>query len=131
MSLKGDLPVLAEVKRDPTMVDPNKPETSAVDEKPKLDPIGNSIKQRLAAGTLTSTVSEAKSNEKVEIFKLSLKGDLPVLAEIKYDPAMFDPNKPVTSQSTVKSKPCEIDLSLKSRLDAGTITSQVPDPSKK
>jgi hypothetical protein len=55
LKLKGDLPVLAEAKVDPSMNDPNQPQgDSPVKLKPC--PIDKSLKERLAAGTLTSVV---------------------------------------------------------------------------
>ena len=53
MTLKGDLPILAEIKKDPSMIDPNRP-ADEVQEKPKPDPIDKSLKARLAAGSYTS-----------------------------------------------------------------------------
>ena len=73
-----------------------------------------SLQARLKAGSLTSQVKDAKKDEKV--FKLSLKGEMPKLAEVKDDPSMLITNEDGETVSparkSVKMKPCEIDVSL-------------------
>ena len=58
---------------------------------------------------------------------------MPELAEPKVDPSSMMMNaegKLVSPEKKVKSKPCEIDLSLQERITAGSLTTTVPEAKK-
>ena len=58
---------------------------------------------------------------------------MPELAEVKQDPSMLakaDDGTMISPEKKVKSKPCEIDLSLQQRVKAGSLTSTVTDKAK-
>lgn len=54
--------------------------------------------------------------KKEESFTLKLKGKMPVLAEVKDDPAMLKKNEEgeaiSPARKSIKMKPCDIDMSL-------------------
>jgi len=88
-----------------------------------------SLQERLKAGSHTSTVP-SKDKTQESVFKLKLKGEMPQLAEVKQDPSMTQKDEDgvaiISPEKKTKSKPCEIDASLQERINAGSITTQVP-----
>ena len=132
LKIKGGQPKIGEARKDPAAAMANAAaEKEAEQAKLVKTPciIDVSLGERLKAGAYTSTTQGSSKDKSQEVvFKLKLKGDMPVLAEAKSDPSMIAKNSdgaPVAPEKKTKSKPCEIDASLQERIVEGSITSTV------
>lgn len=75
---------------------------------------------------MTSTI-KSKDKTETEVYKLKLKGETPVLAQPKPRPSV---HVAAAQNAVPKGPPCEIENSLKTRLDEGAINSTVTNKDK-
>ena len=129
LKLKGEMPELAEVKQDPTMMRkdsegaPVSPEKKV---KAKPCEIDASLAERIKAGAVTSTIPSEKAKDKNSdiVFKLSLKGPQPKISEVRKDPNEAMANAAAekeAEQQKIAKTPCIIDVSLGERIKAGAV----------
>lgn len=125
-----------ELKEAPK-INPNMGQRAAGEEPmlPKMpDPIGASLKLRKAqpGEQITAVVPSDKKVIQDNVFKLSLKGSLPVLQEApKSDPSLGQRTEGLPDPNIPK-KPCAIEVSLALRKKEGTvITAVVKNPENK